>query len=250
MLFLYIMDEKNFRHHITQYKIPINDISLFIQAVTHRSHLLNETDVTTRSYNESLEFLGDAILGFVVANYLFNKYPDKQEGILSKIKGYVVSRYSLFNIAISLGLADIIRVKGITVYNVDFAAPLADAVEAIFGAIYLDGGLEIVSEFILSYVVPLVDEVLSGSHHRDYKSMLQHYVQAHFNMKPVYHVEKTTGLDHEKTYYVTVSIPQEKKRYLLSYGPAVAPSKKLAEQRVAKIACETLSIVGIYETLF
>ena len=187
--------------------------------------------------NEKLEFLGDSVLGLVVAEYLFNTLTDRAEGDLAKIKSFVVSEDSLAAIARDLRVDNFILIGKGEEFSGGRSkkALLADAMEAIIGAYFLDSGFKSSRRFILRYLVPEINKVLENKHRKDYKTLLQEYVQKKFKSYPKYVLMKKTGPDHSKTFWIEVRVNDE------THGPGQGKNKKQAEQEAAKIAFETLA---------
>lgn len=199
-------------------------------AFCHRSYT-NENSETIDN-NEKLEFLGDSVLGLVVCDYLFQILPDKAEGDLARIKSFVVSEDSLEVIAKAIKVDNFILIGRGEEYSGGRTkkALLADAMEAIIGAYYLDSGYRAARDFILKYIVPEINKVLENRHKKDYKTLLQEYVQKHFKTYPKYQLIKKTGPDHSKTFWMEVRIKGK------SYGPGEGKNKKEAEQNAAAAA--------------
>ncbi len=188
--------------------------------------------------NERMEFLGDAVLGMLISDYLYSTFPDFEEGDLSSIKSVVVSCTSLAGKAKEIGLGDFIVLgKGITQRRVIPDSVLCNTFEALVAAIYLDGGVDPSRAFILRLLIPAVDEVLQNKHERNYKSILQHYTQKELSSVPVYRVVKETGPDHEKSFGVVVAVNGTE------HGPGAGRTKKDAEQQAARLALETLGLL-------
>jgi ribonuclease-3 len=187
--------------------------------------------------NEKLEFLGDSVLGLVVAEYLFNTLTDKAEGDLAKIKSFVVSEDSLAAISRDLRVDNFILIGKGEEFSGGRSkkALLADALEAIIGAYFLDSGFRASRRFILRYLVPEINKVLENKHRKDYKTLLQEFVQKQFKTYPKYSLVKKTGPDHSKTFWIEVKVNDH------TYGPGQGKNKKQAEQEAAKIAFESLS---------
>ncbi len=208
------------------------DRGLLEHALTHKSRSAEDLSGGVAD-NESLEFLGDAVLGLVVADVLFRRYPQFDEGQKSKIKASVVSTHSLARHAEALQLGPhLILGRGEEKTGGRFkAAILADAYEALIAAIYLDGGLEAVTAFLLR---ELGDALEAGATQKviglDYKSALQERLQALGRSLPEYRVSGESGPDHRKTFTVEVVVGGE------VMASASAHSKKQAEQQVAREA--------------
>lgn len=199
-------------------------------AFCHRSFTNENTKVFDN--NEKLEFLGDSILGLVISEYLFKEFPDKNEGDLAKIKSFVVSEDSLQAIAKKIRVDNFILIGKGEEYSGGRSkkAILADAMEAIIGAYYLDSGLKTVKDFILRMLTPEIQKVLTDRHKKDYKTLLQEYVQKTYKTYPRYHLVKRTGPDHDRTFWIEVTFEGKK------YGPGSGKNKKDAEQMAAGMA--------------
>ncbi len=213
------------------------DRGLLEHAMTHTSRA-NE-DVTGGVIdNESLEFLGDAVLGFVIADALFREFPDWDEGEKSKTKASMVSTFALAKQAERLRLGDhLLLGRGEEkTGGRRKQALLADAYEALIAAVYLDGGIEAARAFIKREFSSLIAEAkrLGISGQQDYKSGLQELVQARSQPLPEYRLVGTFGPDHDKRFEVEVLVGGE------SLARASGPSKKEAEQEAAKRALENL----------
>ncbi|MFP4329852.1 MAG: ribonuclease III [Spirochaetaceae bacterium] len=215
--------------------IRFRRLELLNIAFAHRSYANEHSDSVGN--NEKLEFLGDSVLGLVVAEYLYNSLPDKAEGELAKIKSFVVSEDSLAEIAKRLKVDTFILIGKGEEYSGGRGkkAILADAVEAIIGAYFLDSGFRAAKKFVLKYLVPEINKVLEDRHKKDYKTLLQEYVQKEFKAYPRYILEKKTGPDHNKTFWMDVEVDGT------SYGPGQGKNKKEAEQEAAKVAYERLT---------
>ncbi len=208
------------------------DPDLLELALTHRSYA-NEQNLDY--HNERLEFLGDAVLGLIAAQWLYTEHPELPEGDLSKLKAYLVSAPALAGFSTELGVGRELRLGVGEERSGGRAKPslLSDALEALFGAIYLDGGLEPVRKV----VVPLLDDVLSERprvHEEDAKTRLQEAVQARGWDLPDYRVVDETGPDHAKRFTVEVLVRGD------AAGRGAGRSKKLAEQRAAAEAIDAL----------
>lgn len=212
--------------------IRFRKIEILNLAFSHRSYA-NESPETIDN-NEKLEFLGDSVLGLVVSDYLFRNLLDKVEGDFARIKSFVVSEDSLAEIAKRLKVDNFILIGKGEEYSGGRSkkAILADCMEAIFGAYYIDSGLKPVQNFILENLVPEIDKVLKNRHKKDYKTLLQEYVQKRYKEYPKYTVVKKTGPDHDRVFWIEVIIQGK------NYGPGKGKNKKEAEQLAARIAYE------------
>jgi len=189
-------------------------------------------------HNQRLEFLGDALLGMVVSEYLYRRFPQQLEGNLSKMKSLMVNGTLLVHKAKGIRLGEYLLLgKGEEATGGrDRTSLLADSFEALIGSIYLDGGLEACRCFILDRLRPELEGLeLEEVGKKDYKSNLQEYTQAEFGQVPVYRVVFTQGPSHQKTFEVTVSLKGE------VYGKGKGGTKKSAEQQAACQALEKLT---------
>ncbi len=206
------------------------DPALLVAAVTHASgarHRLGS--------NERLEFLGDAILGFIVCERLFHSFPEFLEGDLTRIKSVVVSRETCSRLSSQLGLAEfLILGKGLSSGRPVPDSLLSDLFESIVAAIYLDGGLSMVKSIVERLLGPEIDKVVSGELGSNHKSLLQQWAQRDFGLTPTYEVLAEEGPDHSKSFRVSAQIGSR------SYPPAWGRNKKEAEQRAASNALVTL----------
>jgi ribonuclease III len=211
------------------------DRGLLEHALTHKSRAAEDASGGVID-NESLEFLGDAVLGLVVADALFRQYPTSTEGQKSKIKAAVVSTHSLARHADQMGLGEhMILGRGEEKTGGRFKqALLADAYEALIAAIFLDGGLEAAAEFLRRELKDALDAGSASLYARDYKSALQERLQALGRPLPEYRVSGEAGPDHRKTFSVEVVVQGQ------VLGAAEGKAKKEAEQEAARLALERL----------
>jgi ribonuclease III len=214
------------------------DRGLLEHAMTHTSRA-NEDVSGGVTDNESLEFLGDAILGFVIADILFAEFPEFNEGQKSKVKAQLVSTTTLARQAERLAIGDhLLLGRGEEkTGGRRKQALLADGYEALIAAIYLDGGMEQAHAFIAREFAPLFAEVRrDGVAGQDYKSALQEYLQSHDRPLPEYRLTGTIGPDHQKLFQVEVWVRGE------VLAEATGASKKEAEQEAARLAIEKFRI--------
>jgi len=212
------------------------DPQLLERALTHRSRANEDASGATVD-NESLEFLGDAVLGFVMADLLFRDFPQLDEGQKSKIKASLVSTATLGDLARELGLGQYLALgRGEEkTGGRNKQALLADGCEAVIAALYLDGGVEAARGFILREFDALLEDVRSPEFWgRDYKSALQEVVQSRELPLPEYSVAAESGPDHRKIFHVEVRVRGD------LMGSARGASKKAAEQEAARQALEQL----------
>ena len=205
-----------------------HDKQILRSALTHASGAEHRL-----ASNERLEFLGDAILGFIVCEMLFQQFPQYQEGDLTKIKSVVVSRQTCAKISEALGLQEfLILGKGMTTHPTIPPSLLADVFESLVAAMYLDGGDAAVRPFIEAFIGPEVELAAAGELGGNYKSLLQQLAQREFANTPVYHLVDERGPDHSKHFKVAAQVGPR------HYQPAWGRNKKEAEQRAA---CNALS---------
>lgn len=201
----------------------------FRQPELLRAALTHTSGADTRgASNERLEFLGDAVLGLVTCEQLYSRFPDYQEGDLTKIKSAVVSRRTCARISKLLNLGEYLFLgKGM---NGQAALPsnlLADVFESMVAAMYLDGGLAVAKQFILKYLEPEIDEVSEAAHAGNYKSLLQQVSQKEFGATPIYKVLDEKGPDHSKCFKIAAVIGRH------HHAAAWGRNKKEAEQKAA-----------------
>ncbi|MGB9596244.1 MAG: ribonuclease III [Candidatus Poribacteria bacterium] len=231
------IDEQRFEELYTlEYKIKyiFNDINLLDHALTHKS-AITLNDKYSRC-NERMEYLGDAVLELVVSTLLYKEFPEYSEGQLSKLKAVTVSKPILSACAKELKLGDFIRFGfgESSTGGKDRASNLANAFEALIASIYLDGGLEPASDFIIRNLKSRIFELDKDEMKRDYKSALQEYWQSVSRKSPVYRIINQTGPDHDKRFEVEVILSGE------SYGIGTGKNKKEAEQKAAEKALEKI----------
>lgn len=207
---------------------------LFEEALTHKSYL-NESPDPGRGDNERLEFLGDAVLDLLISELFVSRFPEAPEGELSKLKAKTVSETALSQVArrLDLGSALVLGRGEELTGGRDKSSLLADALEAVIAAVYLDGGLAAARQVVLTAFSDLFDNLLR-SDGADYKTELQELCQRDFSVLPVYRVLRESGPDHHKQFDVELSIRGE------VYGTGAGRSKKEAEQQAAKTALERL----------
>jgi ribonuclease-3 len=211
-----------------QAAIHFKNIELLNLAFSHRSFANESHDEIDN--NERLEFLGDSVLGLVVSAWLFTHLADLDEGDFSRIKSFVVSEDSLAVIAKNLRVDNFILIGKGEEFSGGRSkkALLADCMEAIFGAYFIDSGYKASTELIQRLLVPQIHTVLENKHRKDYKTLLQEFVQKKYKTYPKYNVVKKTGPEHV--------IIQKKK-----FGPASGNNKKEGEQAAAQIAYDALT---------
>src|SRR3989440_1309104 len=212
-------------------------LDLLKESLTHASIADNRLNS-----NERMEFLGDAVLDLIICEYLYLKFPQYQEGDLTKIKSAVVSRRTCAEVSNETGLTDLLLIgKGISSRN-SMPSSLAAAVyESIVAAIYLDGGFETVKEYVLRTMTAKADAIASNAHQQNFKAVLQQHAQKVLGATPMYELLDEKGPDHSKCFEVCVCI--EGRRFTSAWGP----NKKMAEQKAALLALEDMGVFDAKE---
>lgn len=216
----------------------ISNTQIFTEALSHRSYLQVSGDPSTVS-NERLEFLGDAVLNLVVAEYVFRHYADAPEGDLTKIRSRLVNRKALGIYAEELRLADFMLMSPSASQTIrrGLETILADAFEAVIGAVYLDGGYAPAKKFVERTVDQALRDGLIRSDDENFKSRLLEHVQASGMGVPRYHTVEEVGPDHDRTFTIEVyigSVPR---------GEGQGKNKKDAEQAAAEQALRSLGVL-------
>lgn len=213
--------------------LTFNDVNVLRQAFTHRSYL-NEHRGEALGHNERLEFLGDAVLELISTHFLYENYPKSDEGELTAYRAALVNAVTLSDVAGALGMNDFLLLSKGESKDTGRARQilLANAFEAVIGAIYLDLGYDAAKQFIEEHLFPKMDEILKKRLWQDAKSTLQEKVQEKEGSTPYYSVLKETGPDHDKHFIVGVYAGQA----LLAQGEG--RSKQDAEQSAARAALE------------
>ena len=212
-----------------------NDESLARIGLTHRSFVRAHNGAIPS--NERLEFLGDSVLGLVIAEQLFHDNPHLPEGDLTKRKAMLVNETALTGVAIDIGLNQVILMSDEEVSNGGRERPsiIADTFEAVIAAIFLDGGLDAARRFIASTLYARREEIMNDASQHNYKGELLEKVQGAGDGLPQYNVILESGPDHDKTFHVVVTISD------IRCGDGTGSSKKEAEQKAARMALEYLS---------
>ena len=208
----------------------IGDKNIYVEALIHRSYL-EENEQFSLS-NERLEFLGDSVLNLIIGEYLFNKFPNEEEGFLTKVRAKLVNRNALSLVADNLNLGEFLIISSSVPKSIthNSKSMLSDALEALIGAIYLDRGIETCKKFIQSKII---EPVLKNGEHlidENYKSQLLEYAQANKLSIPVYQIVSEEGPHHDKTFIAEVIIGEK------VLGEGKGKSKKEAEQNAAQVA--------------
>lgn len=220
---------------VKRLKLKVKDISLITRALTHRSYVNEHPDVIED--NERLEFLGDAVLDFVVGEWLYNHYPEMPEGGLTQMRSALVQTPQLADFARKIKLGNSLRLgrgeskAGGRLRN----SVLCDAFEALIGAIYLDAGLKGVNQFLYPRLEIASLEILENHKNEDPKSILQEWAQSVGFPPPKYQLVSATGPDHSKTFLVQVSVNNK------VMGRGEGSSKQDAEKSAARRALKQVS---------
>ena len=204
-------------------------LELLDTALTHRSYINEAGRGERAAHNERLEFLGDAVLGQAVAAILYERMPDGSEGDLARIKSQVVSEQSLASVALSVGISEALRMgRGEELSGGrSKKAMLADALEAVIGALYVDQGSEKARALVENLLGPRIEGSI-GAPSKDYKTIIQEYAQKYLKTLPVYSLGKAEGPEHERLFWVNCSLEGK------SYGPFPGRTNKQAEQKAAE----------------
>lgn len=208
------------------------DPKLPVQALTHKSYSNEQTDVTL--HNERLEFLGDAVLELAVSDWVYRRYPDIPEGGLTRIRSEVVCETGLAKVAQQLKLGDGLRLGKGEEKSGGREKPslLADALEALLGAVYCDGEFAAVCQVVEHIFAEEIDLTARSRYGTDYKTCLQERLQAGYGQLPEYLLTQVSGPDHERIFSMEVRFDGK----LL--GSGCGPSKKRAEQQAAAVALD------------
>ncbi len=226
------MDIQDFQ---ARHDIHFENQALLQQALTHRSYLNEQDDEDLRD-NERLEFLGDAVLDFIITRILFARFPEMPEGDLTRLRSALVRTQTLAEAARSIDLGAYLRMsRGEDLSGGrDRRSLLCDAFEALLGALYLDQGVEAVADFVTPLLMPLVDHILAEGLHIDARSKLQEWSQSAQGETPIYVVTDESGPDHEKEFTMEVLIGEQ----VIATGQG--RSKQLAAQSAARNALRML----------
>ena len=213
---------------------PFHNRYLLLEAFTHSS----ACDDPVES-NERLEFLGDAVLGVVICQALFSRFPGSQEGDLTKIKSDLVSRGTCARVTRRMGLQEFLRVgKGMASTRALPKSLEAGLLEAVIGAVYIDGGFDAAQRFVLSSFAPLIDKAQVDGPHDNYKSLLQQHAQEQFGATPAYVLLDEKGPDHNKCFESEVVLDHR------HFPSAWGVTKKEAEQKAAFNALVELGVLA------
>jgi ribonuclease-3 len=220
---------------LTRLSLTAGDLHALGNAFVHRSYL-NESDEYQES-NERLEYLGDAVLELATSAFLYHRYPDFQEGMLTNVRAALVRTESLAAVALALGFPELLKMsKGEEATggrgNVSI---LADSFEAFLGALYLDQGYDACYRVLNEALFPKVEAVLAAQTYKDNKSLLQEIAQARYKATPLYELVSESGPDHDKQFVMRVTIGGN------PYGTGAGKSKQAAQEDAAKNTLEMLT---------
>ncbi|WP_392553241.1 ribonuclease III [Orbus wheelerorum] len=226
--------KQNEQHLIKLQKLigyEFNNIALLIKALTHRS--------ADKSHNERLEYLGDSILSFVIAEALFNQFPHVDEGDLSQMRSTLVCGEMLAIIGQDFNLGDclILGQGELKSGGHRRESIISDAVEAIIGAIYLDSNIEVIKNLILQWYQSRLENIQPGIKQKDAKTRLQEYLQGIHQARPVYLIVEVIGNDHEQEFVIQCKLENDNNQYM---GRGV--NRRKAEQIAAQAAIDNLGI--------
>jgi ribonuclease-3 len=213
----------------------IKNYNFYIEALTHRSGV-HISPLKNKTSNERLEFLGDSVLNLIVTEYIFSKFKDEDEGQMTILRSRFVNKDILLKVANELNISKLLYVNENAANAIEAGAKsiLADSIEALIGAIYLDQGLEVAKKFVVKYIIK-PNYKLVDVKDQNFKSQLLEFVQANKLSIPKYEVIKEEGPQHAKIFTVQVSIDGK------PLGTGSGQTKKSAEQKAAKKAIEKLT---------
>jgi len=213
--------------------IVFNDKKLLEQAFIHRSYI-NENNGSKLSHNERLEFLGDAVLELIVTDYLYNKYPDRDEGELTAYRSALVNAVIIGEVAHELQMNDYLLLSKGEAKDAGRARNyiLANTYEAYVGAVYLDQGYDVAQKFIATTLFGKLDEIVAKKLWRDAKSLVQEKAQEEYGVTPVYKVLHESGPDHDKHFTIGIFFAEDR------IAEGKGKSKQEAEQQAARAALE------------
>jgi ribonuclease III len=228
-----MIEDKNIKNFEEKIGYVFSNKTLLTQAFVHRS-FINENQKSGLSHNERLEFLGDAVLELSVTDFLYREYQDKTEGELTAHRAALVNAVTLSEVADDLSINKLLLLSKGEARDTGKARQsiLADAIEALIGAIYIDSGYAEADKFITQFLLSKVSEVIQRGLLKDAKSKVQEKAQEYFAVTPMYKVMRETGPDHDKKFIVGIYFGQE----LVAEGSG--KSKQEAEQKAATVAIE------------
>ncbi len=220
---------------LNKIKIEFSNMEILKQAITHSSYA-HENSRNNVSHNERLEFLGDAVLELVISEYLYVNYPELNEGDLTRLRANIVCESSLVRVAKFLNLGEYILLgKGeLAAGGKSRPSILANSLEALIGAVYLDKGYGNARSKILNLFKPVIEEIKEGDLNKDYKTLVQEYTQAEYSLTPEYKIVDEIGPDHNKIFVAQVLFKEK------VIGEGRGRNKKEAEQAAASVAWSKL----------
>ena len=215
--------------------IHINDFSLMGIALTHRSYLNEHPDIIND--NERLEYLGDAVIDLIVADYLFSNFPKMSEGEMTSLRSALVRAETLAEFAKELGIDQVLRLGSGEIDNGGRkrTPTLCAAFEAVMGATYLDAGYHETQKFLVKFIAPKLTFIMENALHKDARSEFQIWAQAKYGTTPKYEVVEVTGPDHDRRFTVQVSVKGE------AWGKGSGRSKQMASHEAAGCAMTNIA---------
>jgi ribonuclease III len=213
------------------------DLALLDTALTHTSYV--KGDGRASAHNERLEFLGDAVLELCTSEYLFLRFPEYDEGAMTRLRAQAVCEGALYEVAREYGLGTLLLLGRGEDHSGGREKPsiLSDAVEAVIGALYIDGGMEVAKGFIMRFVHKSVEDAMTGRLIKDHKTMLQEYVQKRHMGQIVYELTGSSGPDHNKTFSMQVLVAGE------AVGMGEGRTKQEAGQQAARAALIDFGVI-------
>ena len=210
-----------------------HDLTLLDTALTHTSY------GRASAHNERLEFLGDAVLELCTSEYLFTRFPDSDEGAMTRLRAQAVCESALYEVAKDYGFGRLLLLGRGEDHSGGREKPsiLSDAVEAVIGALYIDGGMEVAKRFIMRFVHKSVEDAMAGRLIKDHKTMLQEYVQKHHMGQIAYELIGSSGPDHNKTFSMRVLVAGE------TAGTGEGRTKQEAGQQAARAALVEFGVI-------
>ncbi len=214
-----------------------HDLTLLDTALTHTSYV--KGDGRASAHNERLEFLGDAVLELCTSEYLFTRFPDSDEGAMTRLRAQAVCESALYEVAKDYGFGRLLLLGRGEDHSGGREKPsiLSDAVEAVIGALYIDGGMEVAKRFIMRFVHKSVEDAMAGRLIKDHKTMLQEYVQKHHMGQIAYELIGSSGPDHNKTFSMRVLVAGE------TAGTGEGRTKQEAGQQAARAALVEFGVI-------
>lgn len=225
--------EDKYQQFGKRFGISFNDKNLLEQAFTHRSYI-NENKNSGLSHNERLEFLGDAVLELITTEFLYDKFPEVSEGILTAYRSALVRTETISRVARKMGMNELLKLSKGEARDEGKARDyiLANTFEAFLGALHLDQGYEVVKKLVADLLFQEIEEIIETGSWKDSKSRVQEYAQENYGETPHYEIISATGPDHDKKFVVAVFFGEKE----IARGEG--KSKQQAQQNAAKKALE------------